>query len=137
MDDIDLTTISALVVEDDPGGIAIISAFLRRSGVRTVVDSSGMQVVENLHDMRPPPNIIFLDLKMPHKTGFEILEEIRAHEQYRDIPVVAVTALDAHIAMPQCQKAGFNGYIAKPLRRALFMDQIQRILKGFEVWDAL
>ena len=136
MSNIDLSQISALLVEDDPGGIAIIGALLRRSGIKTYVDSTGLQVPERLHEIHPTIDIVLLDLKLPYKTGFEILSEIRANPLFTQIPVVAVTALDASIAMPQCREAGFDGYIAKPLHRSQFLDQIKRVLCGEGVWES-
>ena len=135
MDDIDFSTISALAVEDDPGGVALISSLLRRMGIKAYVDSSGLNTLEVVREMNPAPDIIFLDLNLPRKTGFDILRELRADEKFKDARVIAMTALDSHTALRKCKEAGFNGYIPKPLGRQRLADQIQRILRGEPVWD--
>lgn len=135
LEDIDLSKITALAVEDDRSGVAVITALLRRLGIQTYVDSSGADTVEFAKGLDPRPTIIFLDLNLPRKTGYDIAREIRTDEQLRDVLVVAVSAMDPHTAIPKCKEAGFNGFIAKPLRRDRLADQIQRILRGEPVWE--
>jgi CheY-like chemotaxis protein len=72
---------------------------------------------------------------MPHKSGYDLLEEIREHEQLRTAKVVAVTAgtLDDDIA--RARDLGFDGFIGKPLKAGSFAQQVQRVLDGKVVWE--
>ena len=83
---------SVLVVDDD--GIS-------RAGLRSVLQQAGWQVAEadngqvaltRLKEVRP--SAILLDLMMPEMDGFEFLDEVRRHEEWRDIPVIVITARD-------------------------------------------
>lgn len=135
MDDIDLSKITALAIEDDLGGVAMISSLMRRLGINATIDSVGIAVLDIAHDMDPPPDIILLDLKLPHKTGFDILRELRQDTQFKNTLIVAITAIDATVVMEKCREAGFDGYISKPLRRERFADQLRRVLRGDSVWE--
>lgn len=131
----DFSEVQALVVEDDAGGMAIIGVMMRYIGIKAYINTTGQGVVEMAHAMKPPPNIIFLDINLPRTTGYEVLRQIRADEKLKDVLVVAVTAQDADTEIPKCKEAGFDGYIGKPLSRSRFPKQLRRILSGEAVWE--
>lgn len=133
--DIDFTKYSALAVEDDTGGMAIIGVMMRYLGMQAYMNTSGEGVIELARAMRPKPNIIFLDINLPKTNGYEILKKIRADEKINKVLVVAMTAQDADIEIPKCMAAGFDGFIGKPISRSRFPRQIRRILSGEPVWE--
>jgi two-component system cell cycle response regulator DivK len=133
--EIDFSKISALAVEDDAGGMAIIGVMMRYLGMKAYLNTTGEGVVELARSMKPPPQIIFLDLNLPRTTGYEILKKIRADEKLKNVLVVAVTAQDADIEIPKCKAAGFDGFIGKPISRSRFPRQVRRILSGEPVWE--
>lgn len=135
MADLDFTKISALAVEDDAGGMAIIGVMMRYMGMKAFINTTGEGVVEMARSMRPKPDVIFLDLNLPKTTGYQILTEIRQDEKLKDTLVIAVTAQDADVEIPRCRDAGFDGYIGKPISRARFPRQLKRILTGEAVWE--
>jgi two-component system, cell cycle response regulator DivK len=132
---VDLSKLNALVVEDDAGGMAIIGVMMRHLGIKAFINTTGDGVVLMAHAMKPPPDIIFLDLNLPRTTGYDILKEIRADDKLKDVTVVAVTAQDADTEIPKTKEAGFNAYIGKPISRMRFPRQLRRILKGEDVWE--
>jgi len=134
-DRVNLSEINALVVEDDAGGMAIIGVMMRFLGIKSYINTTGEGVVQMARAMRPNPDIIFCDINLPRTTGYEVLKEIRADEQIKDVLVIAVTAQDADTEIPKARAAGFDGYIGKPLNRLRFPKQLRRILSGEEVWE--
>jgi two-component system cell cycle response regulator DivK len=131
----DFKNISALAVEDDAGGMAIIGVMLRYLGIKAYINTNGQGVVEMAHAMKPAPNIIMLDLNLPNTTGYEILKLIRADEKLKTVLVIAVTAQDADTEIPRCKEAGFDGFIGKPISRSRFPRQLRRILNREAVWE--
>lgn len=131
----EFSNVHALVVEDDAGAMAITGVMMRYLGIKAFINTTGQGVVEMAHAMKPPPNIIFLDINLPRTTGYEVLKQIRADEKLKEVVVVAVTAQDADTEIPKCKEAGFNGYIGKPISRTRFPRQLRRILKGEAVWE--
>ena len=125
---------SALVVEDDASGLAIISVMLRRLGLRTSMERYANSAAERARKM-PKLDVVFLDLGLPDGDGYEVLRELKNDPELRDIPVIAVTARDAGTEMPKAQQAGFDGFLGKPIDPDLFPEQIKAILQGEEVWN--
>lgn len=132
---IDLSQLNALVVEDDAGGMAIIGVMMRHLGIKAFINTTGEGVVSMAHAMKPPPDIIFLDINLPRTTGYEILKQIRDDAKIKEVTVVAVTAQDADTEIPKAKEAGFDAYIGKPISRMRFPRQLRRILKGEDVWE--
>ncbi len=131
----EFANLNALVVEDDAGGMAIIGVMMRYLGIKAYINISGDGVLEMAHAMKPPPDIIFLDLNLPRTSGYDILKKLRADKKFKDTIVVAVTAQDADSEIPKCKAAGFNAYIGKPISRTRFPRQLRRILSGEDVWE--
>jgi two-component system cell cycle response regulator DivK len=134
-DEIDFTRISALAVEDDAGGMAAIGLMMRYMGMKAYINTTGDGVLEMAHAMKPPPDIIFLDLGLPQVDGYTVLKNIRADARLKDVLVIAVTAQDADTEIPKCKEAGFDGFIGKPINRGRFPKQVRRILGGESVWE--
>ncbi len=131
----EFSSLSALVVEDDAGGMAIIGVMMRYLGITSYINTTGEGVIEMAHAMKPHPNVIFLDLNLPRTNGYEIIKKIRKDEKIKDALVIAVTAQDADTEIPKCKAAGFNAFIGKPISRTRLPRQLRRILKGEEVWE--
>lgn len=126
--------LTALVVEDDAGGMAIIGVMMRHLGINAFINTSGDDVIPMANAMPKKPDIIFLDINLPNTTGYEILKKLRNNEKYKECTIVAVTAQDADTEIPKAKEAGFNSYITKPISRMRFPKQLRRILGGEEVW---
>lgn len=131
----DFSNISALVVEDDAGGMAIIGVLMRYLGIKAYINPTGDGVIEMARAMNPKPDIVFLDLNLPRTTGYDILKQLRRDAELKDVIIVAVTAQDADTEIPKAKEAGFNGYIGKPISRMRFPRQLRRILRGEAVWE--
>ncbi|MGH9903004.1 MAG: response regulator, partial [Pyrinomonadaceae bacterium] len=79
-----------LIVDDSPTMRRMVSASLRAlGGARFQEASSGLEAIERL--ALGPVSVMLLDLNMPDMHGLEVLEFLKSHEAYRDIPVVVLT----------------------------------------------
>jgi CheY-like chemotaxis protein len=76
-----------------------------------------------------PPDLVLMDLHLPRRDGYGVLQEIRGNPKLASLPVVAVTAN----AMPGDQDrvlaAGFTGYIAKPVALSQLREEVNRLLR--------
>jgi len=81
-----------LVVEDDAGLREMMRRTLEIEGWAMIEAANGRVALERLIEQRP--ELILLDLLMPEMDGFQFLEEVRKHEEWRSIPIVVVTAKD-------------------------------------------
>ena len=130
-----LEGLSILAVEDNALNETTLALLLRRYKASYQCIRTGFGVVQaalNLDRI----DLILLDIGLPHQDGYTVLQQIRAEKRLEGVKVVAVSARDPRTEIERAQKAGFDGYIAKPLRQNLFADQLRRIMAGEAVWDA-
>ena len=126
---------SILVVEDNLNNFLLITRLLAYLGVKDCEwKASGLQVVE-LADSLSKVDLILMDIHLPEEDGYQALAKLRAHPKFADTLVVAVTAEATESNLQRARKAGFNGFIGKPLDPDRFPDQIKKILQGEEVWE--
>src|SRR5262245_7374180 len=91
-----------LVVEDDPNDVLFLKRALKKNGVHNPVCTlpDGEEAIAYLcgvgkytdRKAHPFPRVIILDLKMPRKSGLEVLEWLKEHPQYRVIPTIVLTS---------------------------------------------
>ncbi len=82
----------------------------------------------------PRPDVIFLDIHMKPYSGFEMLAMLREDEQFKTVPIVALTASVMNEEVHLLKTSGFDGCLAKPLDMDAFPDQFNRILNGERIW---
>jgi two-component system cell cycle response regulator DivK len=124
----------ALVVEDNAANFMLLARMLNALGVHCEWKSSGFEVLEFSKTL-PRLDIILLDIHLPYEDGYSALKKIRSAENLKTVPVVAVTADVSTDSMAKAQKAGFNGFLGKPIDPDRFPDQLERILTGNSVWE--
>jgi class 3 adenylate cyclase len=101
-----------LVVDDAPANIQVLSATLKTKGYQVSVATNGKQALEVLARVRP--DLILLDVMMPEMDGFETCRRIKASEQWREIPVIFLTARTEVTDIVQGFELGAVDYVAKP-----------------------
>lgn len=125
---------TVLVVEDNVSNFVLIARMLGFLGIHCEWKTSGYEVVEYA-DTLPQLDLILMDIRLPYEDGYSALKKIRQAKNFKDIPVIAVTAEASKEQMDKARASGFNGFLGKPLDPDRFPDQIQRILNGEPVWE--
>lgn len=125
---------AVLVVEDNVSNFVLIARMLGYLGIHCEWKTSGYEVVEYA-DTLPRLDLILMDIRLPYEDGYQALRKIRSHPRLRETRVVAVTAEASEDELQKAQKAGFDGFLGKPLDPDRFPDQIRRILTGESVWE--
>ncbi|MBN1965061.1 MAG: response regulator [Anaerolineae bacterium] len=124
-----------LVVEDNVPNFVLIARMLAFMGVQHCEwKTSGWQVVQ-FADTLSRVDLVLMDIRLPYEDGYQALEKIRAHGRLQDTLVVAVTAEASEEQLRKAERAGFDGFLGKPLDPDRFPDQIRRILSGEPVWE--
>ncbi|MFT5374194.1 MAG: adenylate cyclase [Candidatus Latescibacterota bacterium] len=100
-----------LVVEDDPGTRQITSAVLQSEGWEVMEAGNGAEALVALDHCRP--QLILLDLVMPEMNGFEFIDIFYTHPQWRNIPIIVVTAQD----LSEKESIYLNRYVEQVLRK--------------------
>lgn len=129
-----------LLVEDSPEDYEATERAFRRSGLKNEVIrcEDGEEALDYLYRRgkyadpatSPRPGVILLDLNLPGTDGRQVLSEIKATEQLKDIPVLVLTTSVDERDISACYRAGANSYIQKPVDVDGFFQAIER-LKGY------
>jgi two-component system cell cycle response regulator DivK len=102
-----------LVVEDNEMNMKLLRDVLAASGYRTLEARTGAQAVELAK--RHIPEVVLMDVQLPDVDGVEALRRIRADARTAFVPVVAVTAQAMGGDRERFLRAGFDGYLPKPV----------------------
>ncbi len=106
-----------------------------RELVRTVIENTGYTVVEAVDGpdalrcaRELSPDLIILDIHMPGLDGFGVITELRRDPQFATTPVMALTASAMQGDRERAIKAGFTGYVTKPIHLAALRAEVMRLL---------
>jgi len=110
-----------LVVDDDPDVVLFLSTVLRDHGYEPIEASDGRVGLEKASGERP--DLILLDLMMPHKSGISLLKDLRRDRTLKSIPVIMVTGvsgetgvdLDSFLTGDHGVALRPEGYLTKPV----------------------
>lgn len=121
-----------LIVEDSPDNMKLVSTILRLKGhvVRELMDGEGL--LEAL--AAEQPDLVLMDIQLPGRDGFALLEEIR-RSPWPTLRVVALTAHAMSGDRDRALEAGFDGYVTKPIDVRRFPDQVTRAAAGELITD--
>jgi two-component system cell cycle response regulator DivK len=123
------------VVEDDPNANLVTLDLLRMAGADHCFSRRSARTALTFAEKLPRVDLFLLDVNMPGKSGYDLLEEIRGHDRLGEAKVVAVTAGTLAEDVAKAHELGFDGFIGKPLQAPIFAEQVQRILDGEFVWE--
>ena len=127
-------TVNVLLCEDNPGDIYLIEKSFHRSKISYNIDRvvTGNNVMaylrqEDRYQYASRPDILMLDLNLPGKHGFEILQEIKADPSLKTIPIVILTSSKARKDVLTSYRLQASCYIVKPSDLQAFLKAIRQI----------
>jgi len=126
-----------LVVEDDPDDVFFLQrAFAKlgkaddlrvvRDGDEAIAYLSGAEPFAD-RALNPPPSLILLDLKLPRKSGFEVLEWCRRKAGLSRIPVIVLTSSQSQADVARAYDLGANSYLVKPIDAVAQAEMVKTI----------
>ena len=125
-----------LVADDKPDNVILLSRYLDYEGYDHVIARDGIETLDKVRDELP--DLVLLDVNMPHKDGFTVLKEIREDPAVRHIPVIILTAARLDSADVQSGlNLGADDYVTKPFDRHELMARIRTKLRVKETEDVI
>lgn len=113
-----------LVIDDEPDFVEMLKMKLEASGYEVLAAFDGSEGLKKTRE--EPPDLILLDIMMPHKDGYTFLLELKKDEAMRSIPVIVLTAKPGMEDIFQLE--GVSGYIMKPFKSAELLPKIKEIV---------
>ncbi len=118
---------TALLLEDDPASSDVVRRMLESDGWRVLAASNGVEGLAQLAHTRP--DVILLDLMMPEMDGFQFLDELHRHPEWKNVPVLVVTAKE----LTSDERNRLNGNVWRVLKKGAFhkselVDQVSQML---------
>ena len=120
-------SIRILHVEDNPANRMIVRDLLEFRGYQVLEVTNGEEALAAAE--RERPDLILMDIQLPRISGLEASRRIKAREDLRYIPIVAVTSFALSGDDQQAAEAGCDAYIAKPYRPRDLLQLIQKLLR--------
>ncbi len=129
-----LDGVRILIVDDDPDILESIEAALLAEGAETMTVADGNAAVVACQQ-DDPPDVVVLDMMLPKRSGFLVLEKIKGHE---DSPlVVMVTANEGKRHQAYAESLGVDEYLLKPVPLSQLIDTIDDLLTKQEAEEGL
>jgi PAS domain S-box-containing protein len=115
-----------LLIEDTREVVMMLVDYLEMAGYKMVTAQDGVDGLEQAKLTRP--DLILMDIQMPRMDGFETTQKLRSNPDFRDIPIIALTALAMPNDRQRCLDAGMDEYISKPVNLKTLTRSIQELL---------
>ncbi|MDR1035796.1 MAG: response regulator [Deltaproteobacteria bacterium] len=122
-----------LLVEDNDVNVLVARSLMKKMGLVVTVAENGETALKKLQEAdieRPgaPFDVVLMDLQMPVMDGYEATRRIRANPDYKDLPIIAMTAHAFAEERDRCLSIGMNGHLSKPIDVALLAQTLKQVI---------
>jgi CheY-like chemotaxis protein len=117
-----------LIVEDEPDSANMLEMILAPAGVPTQLADTAEDALVALRQNPSGYALVIIDLALPGKDGFALLDAIKSDASLSHLPTVAITAYHTPELRSRATKAGFSAYVPKPLDTSVFLGTLERLL---------
>ena len=116
-----------MIVEDNELNMKLFRDLIEASGYETVRTRNGLEALDLARAHRP--DLILMDIQLPEVAGLEVTKWLKEDDELHKIPVIAVTAFAMKGDEQKIRNGGCDGYIAKPISVASFLQTVSRFLE--------
>ena len=132
----ELCSSTIMMVDDEPVMLEIVQAFLEEAGYKHFVNvNDSTEAIRQLIEANP--DILLLDLDMPEIDGFQVLQRVRAIEDFKHLPVIILTAADEPIYKLRALELGATDFLSKPVDPSELALRIKNTLAAKRYQDNL
>ncbi|MCE5215566.1 response regulator [bacterium] len=119
-----------LVVDDERHIVRLVEVNLQRAGYDVVTAYDGVEALEKVKAEKP--DMIVLDVMMPRKDGFEVLQDLQGNPATADIPVIMLTAKAQDADVFKGWQSGVSSYLTKPFNPRELLTFVERIFQSLD-----
>jgi two-component system cell cycle response regulator DivK len=117
-----------LVVEDNALNIKLFCDLLNAHGHQTEPVTDSREALDAARTFKP--DLVITDIQLPHLSGIELMQQLRADEELKDVPIMAVTAYAAAGDDERFRAAGAQAYVSKPISVMRFAETVDQLLEA-------
>ncbi|MBC7906953.1 MAG: response regulator [Rhodospirillaceae bacterium] len=119
---------TVLIVDDNVVNLELYAELLGLTDYRAEMVDEAKAVLPAA--IKCKPGLVLLDLTLPNSSGFEVARGLKAAPETRDIPIIALTAMQRDGLVAELQKSGFIGLVSKPCGVDTFLDAVTWAMEG-------
>ncbi|WP_380053055.1 response regulator transcription factor [Falsihalocynthiibacter sp. SS001] len=114
-----------LLIEDEPNIVEAIRFILARDGWRVDTHADGRSAIEAIQ--RATPDVVILDVMLPNRSGFDILQELRSHKETEALPVLMLTARGQTKDRELAERYGVSHFMTKPFSNSEVLEIMREL----------
>ncbi|HEX5023921.1 MAG TPA: response regulator transcription factor [Agriterribacter sp.] len=122
-----------LIADDEPDILEIVSYNLRKDGYDTITAKDGEEALQKAKLFKP--DLIVLDVMMPHKNGMEVCKALRSLPAYQDTLIIFLTALNDELSHIKGLEYGADDYISKPVSPKILVTKVNALFRRVQKPD--
>jgi len=126
-----ISTLRALVVEDNEHVLYMLDFILRRAGYEVIAVENGRDAQAAIENV-PPVDIIVLDLMLPYVSGYQLITNMRDDPEWQHVPIIVVSGKVMEDDIVKALDLGANDYVTKPFRPEELLARMRRIVTDHE-----
>lgn len=116
-------------IDDDHDDLDFFNTACEEIGESVELFNLPDEMVKTLQNPPPAPSVIFLDLNMPYKTGFDIILELRESEAFSNLPLIVYSTAGGSETIKKCYNLGASMYVVKPTSIANLKKAIRHVVE--------
>lgn len=115
-----------LIADDEPNILLSLEFLMQREGFQVLVARDGQQALDAILQQRP--DLVLLDVMMPKKSGFDVLQAVREHDELAGLRILMLTAKGRDTDMAKGLALGADDYMTKPFSTRELVDKVRALL---------
>ena len=115
-----------LVVDDEPHVVRTLTFVLTKEGYEVTSAGDGEEAIARINESKP--NLMFLDIMMPKKNGYEVCREIKGSSSYNDIHIVMLSAKGQEADKDKALTSGADEFMSKPFSPVNVVERVRELL---------
>jgi two-component system cell cycle response regulator DivK len=120
--------VKVLIAEDNAVNRELLREVLESRHYEVIEAADGQEALLKIEESRP--DLVLLDINMPVLDGFAVISRVRENPELKQLPVLAVTAYAMKNDREKVLRAGFDGYVSKPVNSAALFREIEQLVKA-------
>ena len=115
-----------LVVDDEPHVVRTLTFVLEKEGYQVLTAGNGEDAINQVYESKP--DLMFLDVMMPKKNGYEVCQEVKKDSSLSDIHIIMLTAKGQQADREKGLNTGADEFMTKPFSLKMLVDKVKEIL---------